>query len=299
MSKVEAINRYSLIVNKLRRSPATFKEVTDYLVRESDIQGYNYQVSIRTFRRDLNEIRTLYGIDIQYNYSTMLYHVIADDDAAYKARLLEAYDTFSALNIHERLSKHIQLEHSKAKGTEFLQPLLKAIDANKIVIFSYYKFFERSEAQREVHPYLIKEYRNRWYLLAMDSEDKMMKNFAIDRIRELSIQNKSFTSLSDFNPVEYYYNCFGIIRPAKDKPTNIILSFETYQGEYIKTLPLHHSQEVIIDDEDELRIKLYINITEDFIMELLSYGDSMEVIQPKSLKDKIKTASLNMLNYYS
>jgi len=298
MSKIEAINRYSLIVNKLRQVPATFTEISEYLSQETDWQGYNYQISKRTFQRDLEDIRTLYDIDIQYNFSTMLYHIEAEEHSDYKVRLLEAYDTLSVLNLHERLSKNIQLEHVKAKGTKFLQPLLKAIDSKSVVTFDYYKFSERGVSQRQVHPYLIKEYRSRWYLLAIDCKDKVMKSFAIDRIRELTLEPTNFSPLAGFDPTEYYHNCFGIIRPARDKPISITLSFETYQGEYIKTLPLHHSQEIIIDNEDELRIKLHLNITEDFIMELMSYGESMEVIQPKRLKNRITESALNMLNYY-
>ena len=67
MSKRESIGRYNLIIRKLRKSPASLGEIMAFLELESEIQGYNYIVSRRTFIRDLEDIRSLYNIDIQYS----------------------------------------------------------------------------------------------------------------------------------------------------------------------------------------------------------------------------------------
>ena len=78
----------------------------------------------------------------------------------------------------------------------------------------------------------------------------------------------------------------------------IILSFDPFQGKYIKTLPLHHTQQVLFDNEDELQIKLKLCITFDFVMELLSNGNRMKVLQPQALIEKLKTAHLEAYNQY-
>jgi predicted DNA-binding transcriptional regulator YafY len=86
---------------------------------------------------------------------------------------------------------------------------------------------------------------------------------------------------------DQYKYCFGIIAPNADKPSEVILSFDPFQGKYIKSLPLHTTQEVIVDNDDELRIRLTVYLTHDFLMELLSYGDTVQVLQPKKLIGKL------------
>lgn len=86
--------------------------------------------------------------------------------------------------------------------------------------------------------------------------------------------------------------------PNGDKPQTIILSFDPIQGKYAKSLPWHESQEIIIDNEDELRVKLTLYITHDFFMELLSHGDTVRVIEPKSLIEDLKKTYTSVLKMY-
>ena len=76
------------------------------------------------------------------------------------------------------------------------------------------------------------------------------------------------------------------------------MSFAPFQGQYVKSLPLHESQEVLIDNEEELRIKLTLFTTHDFFMELLSHGENLRVIKPTSLIDDLKSAYKNSLKLY-
>ena len=68
MSKREALSRYNLIVNRIRKSPASLKDIQAYLQRESELQGYNFEISSRTFKRDLEDIWSIYKIDIQFDF---------------------------------------------------------------------------------------------------------------------------------------------------------------------------------------------------------------------------------------
>lgn len=79
----------------------------------------------------------------------------------------------------------------------------------------------------------------------------------------------------------------------------IILSFEPFQGKYIKTLPLHETQQVIVDDENELQIRLKLYLTHDLVMELLSYGSTLKVIKPKVLADLIRAEHYNAHTNYN
>lgn len=298
MSKRETITRYSLIIRKLRKNPASFAEVSDYLIQQSELEGYNYDISKRTFQRDLDDIRSIYNIDIQYDFSQKVYFIAFDQQPELSERILEAFDTFNALNITDRLSNFIHFEKRKPQGTVNLTGLLHAIKKQVQIKFSYQKFWEDELTVRRVEPYALKEFRNRWYVLANDLKDKQVKSFALDRLSELEISNSKFQFPVDFNVNEHYKYCFGIISPTSHKPEEIILSFDPIQGKYIKSLPLHESQQILVDNEQELRVKLTLYVTHDFFMELLSYGENMKVIKPDSLLSDIKNSLQETLKQY-
>jgi predicted DNA-binding transcriptional regulator YafY len=298
MSTTESLIRYNLIIKKVRRNPATFAEIEDYLKLESELQGYNYIISKRTFQRDLNAIRSIFNIDILFDFSRKVYYIEMDHEPEVNKRIMEAFDTFNALNISERLSYYIHFEKRQSQGTEHLNGILHAIKNQYKISFTYQKYWEDSFSTRTVEPYALKEFKNRWYVLASDQKDENLKTFALDRISNLEISKKKFQYPQDFNISEYYHDCFGIMGPNEKKPEEIILSLDPVQGKYIKSLPLHRSQEIIVDNEDELRIKLTLYITHDFYMELLSMGEDVKVIQPVTLIKKLKTTYYNCLSLY-
>lgn len=282
MTKRESISRYSLIIKKIRKSPCSFKELCEYLETESELQSYNFRVSFRTFQRDLKDILSLYNIEINFDFSRKVYFIESEGEPEANERILEAFDTFNALNVTDGLSKYIHFEQRRPQGTENLFGLLHAIKNHKKLQFEYQKFWDDIISKRIVEPLALKEFKNRWYLIANDLNDNRIKTFGLDRMRELTITNQPF-DYPDFNINDYFKYCFGIIRGTEQELKEIILSFEPFQGKYIKTFPLHISQQVLIDNDEELRIKLLVFITHDLIMELLSYGNSLNVIEPKLL----------------
>ena len=298
MSKRESIARFSIIINKLRKQPANFKEISETLAFESELQEYDYNISKRTFLRDRKEIESLYGIYIEYNQSTKKYFIDMEFDTDMNVRMLEAFDTFNVLNLTDRLSNLIHFEKRKPQGTENLYGLLHAIKNCLLISFTYQKYLVPGIHKREVEPYVLKEFRNRWYVLAKDINDKKIKSFALDRITDLDIKKKKFDIPSNYNVDEHYKYCFGIISPNDNKPKEIILSFNPIQGKYAKSLPWHDTQQVLIDNEEEVRIKLTMYITHDFMMELLSQGDSVRVIQPVSLIEDVIANSASVLRMY-
>ncbi len=298
MSKKEAIARYNLIIKKLRKHPASFAEIADYLALESELQEYNFNVSQRTFQRDISDISSIYHIDIQYNFSTKVYYIEYDDQPEISERIFEAFDTFNALNISDRLSDFIHFEKRRPQGTENLYGLMHAIKNKVQISFSYHKFWEEEASYRTVEPYALKEFNNRWYVLANDLKDKTVKSFALDRLSELEIAHRKFQLPNNFNVNEHFKYCFGIISPNEQQPQEIILSFTHFQGKYIKTLPLHETQVVLKDNNDELLIKLTLFITHDFLMEILSFAENVKVIKPTDLIEQVKNSYSSALKQY-
>ncbi len=298
MAKREIIARYTLIIKKLRRQPASFQEVFNYLERESLLQGYDYCISSRTFQRDINDIRSLYGIDIQYDSSQGKYYVCHDPEPDGRERILEAFDTFNALDLTDRLSKYISFEKRRPEGTEHLYGVLHAIKNRRQIRFLYVKFTEQDIIQRTIDPYLLKEFKKRWYVLGRDQRDGRVKSFGLDRMSELDVTRRTFSPDPETDLQERFRYCFGIISPNAEHPEEVILSFNSHNGKYIKSLPLHHTQEVIIDNARELRIRLRLYITHDLYMEMLSLGDKVKVIKPLQLEKILKNTYQSALKKY-
>jgi predicted DNA-binding transcriptional regulator YafY len=299
MSKKQFIKRHHLIINKLRSNPCSFKDLQDYLEKHSIDDEDNYVISKRTFERDVNEIGEIYKIGIDYNRSQNVYEITQDADEVKTDRLIESFQIFNALSISDSVSKHIIIEKRKHFGTDNMHGLLHAIKNQLEIRFTHEKFWkETNEKQtRLVFPLALKEARNRWYLVVQDPKDSVYKTFGLERISDLEITRKKFDYPKNFDPDVKFKYSFGIITDGT-KPEKIKLWLSHNQANYIKSLPLHYSQKVISENETECIIELYMSPTYDFVMELLSMGSEMKVLEPKSLQEEIKSKLLKTLNLY-
>jgi predicted DNA-binding transcriptional regulator YafY len=290
--------RYHLIISKLRKHPVTYNELADFLARESEFHGYQFEKAKRTIQRDFDAIRSIYNIDIRFDFRRGVYVLDLDENQEKNLRMVEALDLFNAMKVTENISGIIHFEKRRPQGTENMNGLLHAIQNRVQIKFSYSKYWENEATQRIAEPYALKEFKNRWYLVALDQKDHRIKTFALDRLTELEITKRKFQHPQKFDVNEYFKHCFGIITSDSEEPQEIVLSFEPFQGKYIKSLPLHESQEVLVDNEHEVRIKLNIFVTHDFLMEILSHGENVKVIQPAGLIDQLKSIYTNALNQY-
>ncbi len=305
MSKRGYISRYLLILKKLKVKPySTYEELQSYIDNQFDYlqmqdDTLNIGFSKRTLQRDIKEIRNVFGIDIEYSKTNKGYYISQSETENMNfQRMIEAFDMFNSLNLAQDLTPFIHLEKRRPQGTENLYGLLHAIKNKLQIKFTYQKFWEDENSQRLVEPYALKEFKNRWYIMAKDSKDKNIKSFALDRLTNLEITNQPYQYPENYNIEQGYRYCFGIISPNDEEPQDIILSFDPFQGKYIKTLPLHDTQQILVDNEEETKIKLKLCLTHDLLMELLSFGDNMKVIEPKSLADQIKQAHKNAYKQY-
>ncbi len=297
MSKRAYIHRFLLILKKLKVKPyTTYEDLRDFI--ESQLEylqmnddRLNMGFSKRTLQRDINEIRNLFGVDIEYSKTAKGYFINQSEvENMNFQRMIESFDMFSSLKLAQDLTPFIHLEKRRPLGTENLYGLLHAIKNRLQIKFSYQKYWEDEKSHRKANPYAMKEFKDRWYLMAKDSKDGIVKSFPLDRLKDLEITNKTFESPRNYDIEEVYRYCFGIISPNDEVPQEIVLSFDPVQGRYIKSLPLHETQEVLVDNEDEIRIRLKLCITYDFIMELLSHSDNVKVLKPARLVKDIKMA---------
>lgn len=295
MAKRDFIQRYIFIINRLKSKASTFEELQDYLLRQQQITGDKLEISQRTLQRDLNEIRSLFDIDIQFNRKEGVYEIVEAITEKPIERIIESYEIISALNYSQSVAQKLYLEQRNNQGTEHLHGLLYAIENLLQVSFVHQSFWKDQPAERRVQPIAIKESQNRWYLICFDLNKKEIRNFGLDRILYLKISAIKCEPIS-FDVKGYYQHAFGVetYEPAE----KIVLRFTAFQSQYIKSLPIHPSQELIQSDEMYSWFSYYMHPTHDFEMEILKYGDEVTVVEPESLKQSIKQQIMNMAALY-
>lgn len=286
MSRRKAFIRHGLIIQKLRSCPTSLEGVMNYLESQSDIHGEDLTISDRTFERDRKDIRSIYRIDITWNAAIKCYEIVSDHKEPGSKYMLESFDLFNAINISNNVTEVIHFSKKKSSGTEHMYELLGACKNRKEVYFDYTNFHDENR-KVEAMPVALKEVDYRWYLIAIDKIKKEKRIFGLDRISDLVVSSRNFSSMN-LNIDEMFKNSFGIYQTLGQIPEQIILSFTRIQGKYVLHQPLHPSQNVLIDNEEEFRIELQMCVTHDFLMRLLSYGDQVIVISPSSLVDRIK-----------
>ena len=297
MSKKQFIKRHHLIINRLRKTPCSFNEISDYLHGCSVEDDEFYPISKRTLQRDINEILQIYCIEISYNRNRKKYEIADDVDENKTERLLETVQIYNALSIQNSVVENIILEKRKPSGTEHFHHLLFAIKNNFIITFYHQKFLDFEITERKVEPLVIKESQNRWYLVAKDSRDSEIKTFGLDRISNLKTTKEKFEKIPKILIEEKFRNAFGITT-NNTKPEKIIIKATEQESRYIETLPLHHSQKFLYEKDGFQFYELFLTPTYDFISEILSFGQNIILVEPLSLKKQIRSELKKILENY-
>lgn len=301
MSKQLFVKRYYLIINFIKKKPASFKEIKNYLKNETIEEEEKYEISLRTFQRDLKEIEALFGYKIQNNRSRGVYEIIETDEVSDKYdRLMENFEVINALKISNHFEKQIIVEKRKPLGLANMHGLIHAIKNKREIAFVHEKYCtnEVRKQLKKVQPIALKEARYRWYLIGKDSKDNKIKTFGLDRISDLEITKNTFLNIVDYDATQAFHSSFGIITNESETPQKVVLSFSYKQGKFIKSFPMHHSQNEIIDNNEEYRVELLIHPTYDFVMELMSMGSHVKVLEPKSLQEEIKKKLYETMSLY-
>ena len=288
MSKLIYFKRYLYVIDRLRSRPSNFTELQAYVIRKLENEDIDtpFEYSIRTFERDKKDILTLFGISIEYNRKDKAYYIDEDEiEDQSVTRMIDVFSIHHALQEGNKLSPSVFLEKRKSLGTENIHGIIHAIQNGVMLKFTHQKHWEDDITQREVKPIAIKESQQRWYLIAWDKKDGNIKTFGLDRISNLMITDTKFKPIP-YNIEKTFQHAFGVV--TNEAAVKIILEFSWQQGNYMKSFPLHESQSILEDNEDRVLIELFIHPTNDFIMELLKYGEDVKVLEPQILIDTMK-----------
>ncbi len=182
------------------------------------------------------------------------------------------------------------------KGSEFLQDVIEAIRDKKPLILHYQSFDQDLPTDHQIHPYLLKEYRNRWYIIGLHEKYQEIRTFGLDRIISIEPSQIPFKD-KNFNPQDFFKHTIGIISP-QGKPPDISFAVKKRQAQYLITQPLHESQEIIAENEDEIIFRLKVHPTYELMTVLMGYGPDLRILEPQEIrKDFIETLQSTLEQY--
>lgn len=284
--------RYLLIVRYLNgmHSVASYDEIADYLQIElRNRLGTENRVSRRTLQRYIKGVEALFDIQIKC-VKNLGYRIVERGDNPvfrYEDMLLD-FDLLTSIGDHDGISRYLFAEHHRPKGSAHLQWLIDAIKSREVIRFDYTNVRKGCEvSEKVVRPHFLKQSQGLWYLLAVDATGKM-KVFGLDRIDHPEATGETFRRDESLDPSKMFRDCYGIWDDERMPVEEIELSYSPLDGSFLKANPLHTSQQVLVDNEEEFRITLRLRITNDFVMALLARSNSLTVIRPQSLRERVR-----------
>lgn len=315
--------RYRVIDAELRARPwvktVELQRAIEALLMES--------VDLRTIQKDLKDMRDDtrlgYFAPVEYDtkrkayrytdrdYSILQFGLQASEVSALKfyASCLQLYSEYGVFkdfsNAIQKIINGISLKNTlhkdtdpaliiqtdtaaNARGSDLLERIIQAIDEKTNLSFTYQKYTgEKRSQQRIISPYLLKEYKNRWYVLGMSLKDRKIKTFALDRITSLAFAPGQYNRDGGFDPAAYFKHSFGITTP--DEPVEeITIKVFGSEIEYLQSLPIHPTQKIIKKTKNYLLISIRVIPSWELFEFLLGKSPNLEIISPVAIKAKLQ-----------
>ncbi|MDW7695884.1 WYL domain-containing protein [Flammeovirgaceae bacterium SG7u.111] len=293
--------------------------------------------SISTIEKDLNAMRLEFDAPILYHKTYKGYYYEEDDFQLFSVNLsdeqmlalsfvetfleefkyLPIFSEFSGavdkvldgLEItrtfgkdSKNVNKFIQIDKSPYfKGSDILSRLIQEIASKKVLSIEYQKFNSESSKYYTIHPYLLKEFDDLWYLTGYvsDAGYEQVRTFGIDRVLGFVHQDDKYIPQDEvgFNADAFFKNCYGITA-LSEEANEVILSFSPFQGNYLKSRPLHPTQKELVDNKDEYRISLDLVNNFELRKLILGFGANVKVLAPEKLKKDIQEELAKAIGSY-
>ena len=293
MAKLNQLTRYSRIINKLSglRHYVPAGELIDAMGGLSDF-GINY--TLRTLQRDIRSIEQVFGIEIRNKKGDGYYIASVPDKTEMFAGLLSDYQILTSLEESRGLHEYIIPDHRTPVISIPVNDLVTAIRDRRIVRFSYYLPLCNEVRHYDGQPYFIKQSQGKWYLLAIVKDN--IRSFELGRFRSFNVLEQTFERNEDFFPKDQFSNSFGIWDDENLPIEHIVLSVSQQEWRFMKTYPIHHTQELIEETPDRVTLSIDVRITHDLMMDLLSRAHSLRIIEPASLREDYRRILLTAAN---
>lgn len=246
-----------------------------------------------------------------YTYEDENYSItnipITDQDLGQLSEAVEFLKQFKGFNhfkeldgMVQKLEDHVysQKNHQPAvidfeknenlKGLNFLDCLYKAIIQRKIIMVTYQSFKARHANSFQYTPYLLKEFRNRWFLIGLKEKNQVLMTLALDRIVDVAITDTLFEYPTDFDFKAYFKNAIGVSVSPSVKTEKVVLFVTRKHAPYILTKPLHSSQKLIEKDSFGITIELNVQLNFELEKDILAFGEAVMVLEPQRLRRSVR-----------
>lgn len=286
-----------------------------------EYDGVQKDISMRTIRMDLNAMRSdALGYNAPIIVKDKKYYIYEDADYSIAnnpltsqdlgilkevSHLLRQFKGFSHFNeVSEMVNKLedkiyseqyqqapvIDFEKNELlTGIEWLDALHKAIVNKTTLLLSYQSFKAREASDIIFYPYLLKEYRNRWFVLGMKKTGKEIMTLALDRIHQISLQkDELFLQHKNFDPHTYFKDILGVTRNFAETPTRIIFWASAYHAPYIKTKPIHPSQKIVEEVKGGTHFSVDVIPNFELERELIGFGEGLKILSPNNMIRQFK-----------
>lgn len=295
------ILKYIWVVKTIHRAGRiTLKELNEKWRANVDLSR-GEDLPRQTFDRWKGGILDLFGILIDCEQRGGYHYYIANpkelSEGKLRTWLLNTYGTAetlsSNLSIHDRI-----LTENIPSSQDHLSTVLEAMKSNNMLHITFKAFTMKESKRFLVEPYCVKMSAQRWYMLARNTEHKNLRLYSLDRIEAVEISNTRFVLPDDFNAKDYFAEFFGIVLDESVPLQTIILRADKYHQNYMRTLPLHPTQREIFACDDYADFELKLRPTYDFYMKLMSFGNMIKVLEPKTLQEEICKWLENTIEMY-
>lgn len=193
----------------------------------------------------------------------------------------------------------IQFESAPSvSGQEYINDLLNAIKFKNIIEFDYQNFKGGKKKRRKVVGYLLKEYRNRWYLISYDLKKEAIITYGLDRIQDLNVLEEVYLGAPAFNAEKFFKHAMGITSSAEE-PKEIIFKADPIAAKYISSQPLHSSQKLVKEGKNRTTFSIIVFESEELYRTFLSYAGQIEVKEPIEVREEMKKRSSELVKNYS
>lgn len=325
--------RYRIINNCLQNRARNWSRLD--LMEEIDKQlndsfGIDSGISKRTFHYDIELMRRLHpgGFDAPiivkegyYKYDNPNFSIdnspLTEMDIENIDNAVELLSQFKQLPIHSQLSvikgkvagqistnqdtePIIELEHRTVKGTEFLTPIYNTIKDKQVINAKYHSFNSPEPKEFVLHPYFLKQYNHRWYLVAFSEQFKNVGTYSLDRFVSFDkMKGIQYNECLNNSHSTHFENVIGITLPQNEKPIEIIAKVSSNQAPYLITKPLHSSQVILQEDENGITTSLTLIPNYEFYSTILGLGANIEIISPEFVREKLIEMIKNAYDNYT
>jgi len=302
MANYKLLKRLSCIMHLVTSKRGISKtEMIEKLFTDFDID-----TTPRTLERDLKNLKDDFGIEINYR-RTIRGYVLEEDELqissflkfAEFSSLAEIYE--EGIKDYKSFNKNVIPDDSSGfVGLHNMARIIKGITLSRKLTFTKENYYKETKKPYMVTPLRLKEYLNRWYLIAVPEGENEIRNFGIDRISNLELTDSTSEQSKDFEAqIQLYEDIVGLNYNESEKVEKVILKADNKQLKYLRSLPLHKSQ-VCIDGLDGQWGKAIFNIKPNYEFEtqVLKMAGMVAVEEPKWLREKMKRHIIEMMNKY-